>query len=263
VLRAFDVRQSLTVPVWEGRLRPGDALPDPHGRGYTPEQFSVITSMVADVFPDHPGDEVVAVHDHAVYSQCVIRIYDLRGDVVYQVWCDAVLGSCYWMVGARQLVFAGVNGEATWEERGHISVDNAHPCVVFAIQPALGSIWADFLRTKPGTSPLHPLWYKCVFPPEVIGARDFRHELTLTPPYTPRSGRAVYIRIRSRKIWDAAIGWDIDEYGEEIDNSRVVNDNYKRNQELRDDDPDKLPDPNIFRLAPLPPISSGQKTPPD
>jgi len=262
VLRAFDVGRSLTVPVWEGRLRPTDALPDPHGRGYTPEQFSVITCMVADVFPDHPGDEVVAVHDHAVYSQCVVRIYDLRGDVVYQVWCDAVLESCHWMPGARQLVFVGLNGEATWEERGYPGVDDPHARVVFAVQPALSSIWADFLRTEPGTSPLQPLWYRCVFPPEVIGAHG-AWLLTLAPPCLSPPGRAVYIRIRSDKIWDAGVGWDIDEFGNEVPKSRIVADNYKRNQGLPDGHPDKLPDPNVFHLAPLPPISSGQKTPPD
>ncbi len=256
LLRAFDVGDSLEKPVWEGRLDPDAPLPDPHNRGYTPEQFYIRVALVADIFPGNPGDEVVTVYNHQTFSQCIIRIYDLRGEVVYQIWHDAVLPNCYWMADVRQLVFAGLNGQATWEERGYSGIHHPHPCVVFAIRPALRFIATDFLKTDPGNGPLSAAWYKCVFPPEATGGRALDFICSLGPPYLTLPDRSVKFYLRLREDTDIGVGWSIDEFGNEVPNTRIPSDNYNRNQLLADDDPNKLPDPSTFKLRLLPPIVS-------
>jgi len=254
LLRAFDVGHSLEKPVWEGRLDSDASLPDPHNRGYTPEQFCIQVAFVADIFPGNPGDEVVTVYNHHTFSQCIIRIYDLRGDVVYQVWHDAVLPNYYWMADARQLVFAGLNGQATWEERGYSGLHHPHPCVVFAIRPTLRFIANDFLKTEPGSGALSAAWYKCVFPPEATGSGASGFICSLQRPHLTPPDRSVTFYLTLREDIEITVGWSIDEFGNEVPNTRIVGDNYKRNQKLPDGDPDKLPDPNSFYLAPLPPI---------
>ena len=256
LLRAFDVAHSLEDPVWEGRLDPDAPLPDPHDRGYTPEQFYIRVALVADIFPGNPGDEVVAVYNHQTFSQCIIRIYDLRGEVVYQIWHDAVLPNCYWMADVRQLVFAGLNGQATWEERGYSGIHHPHPCVVFAIRPTLRFIATDFLKTDPGNGPLSAAWYKCVFPPEATGRRDLQFICSLWRPYLTPPDRSVKFYLKLREDTDIGVGWSVDEFGNEVPNTRIPGDNYNRNQDLPDGHPDRLPGPGLFHLEPLPPIVS-------
>lgn len=256
LLRAFDVGHSLEDPVWEGRLDPDAPLPDPHNRGYTPEHFCIQVAFVADIFPGNPGDEVVTVYNHHTFSQCIIRIYDLRGEVVYQIWHDAVLPNYYWMADARQLVFAGLNGQATWEERGYPGLHHAHPCVVFAIRPTLRFIATDFLKTESGNGPLSAAWYKCVFPPEATSARALNFICSLQRPYLTPPDRSVTFYLTLREDTEITVGWSVDESGNKIPGTRVPSDNYNRNQELPDGHPDKLLDPNAFELPPLPPIVS-------
>jgi hypothetical protein len=52
----------------------------------------------------------------------------------------------------------------------------------------------------------------------------------------------------------AAVSWTVDELGNEVQDTRVVTDGYKRNQRLPDGDQPKLPDPYMFELGPLPPV---------
>ncbi len=256
LLRAFDVGHSLEDPVWEGRLDPDAPLPDPRNRGYTPEQFCIQVAFVADIFPGNPGNEVVTVYNHHTFSQCIIRIYDLRGEVVYQIWHDAVLPNYYWMADARQLVFAGLNGQATWEERGYSGLYHPHPCVVFAIRPTLRFIATDFLKTESGNGPLSAAWYKCVFPPEATSARALNFICSLQRPYLTPPDRSVTFYLTLREDTEITVGWSVDESGNKIPGTRVPSDNYNRNQELPDGHPDKLLDPNAFELPPLPPIVS-------
>ena len=256
---AFDLESDLKEPRWRGYITDEDVLPELRvKRGFSGHQFDAQVLLVEDVFAEqeHPGPEIVVMHQHSVWSTCVIRIYDLGGSVLYEVWHEGGIRSCYWVKGTRQLVCEGRNGEEHWKNRGHPGVYDPHPQIVFAIRPRVNYIGNDFLPTERADGPPNPVWYKCVFPPEIIGARNARYEFVLMPPSKVRPEQALHFDLRLLGISDASVGWDIDELGEEIPKTRVVTDLYRRNQDLPDNDPNKLPDPNSFHLAPLPPIVS-------
>ncbi|MFH1748121.1 MAG: serine/threonine-protein kinase [Planctomycetota bacterium] len=252
---AFDVESNLRQTSWRGHLTYEDVLPElRETKGVVAHQFGAKVLLVADVFPDRgcPGLEIVVAHQHSPGSACMIRIYDLRGKVLYQVWHDGFVWSCYWMEDAQQLVFAALNSEVPWEERGQQGGFQPHPQVVFAIRPRLGFVGQGFLHTEPGDDLLSPVWYKCLFPSEDVGIEGSRH--VVGRPRTAPPGRAVCLTLEFHRSKVAGVGWDMDEFGEEVPNTRIPNDDYKRNQKLPDGDPDKLPDPYEFKLGPLPPI---------
>ncbi len=263
VLRAFNIEQSLTDAEWEAQLTQEWVVPELLACGYTADQFIAELCAVEDVFPERPGKEIIVTHGHMTYSPRAIRVYDLSGNVLYQVWHDGSLSECYWMERARQLVFLGLNCEVPWEERGHIGIKAPHPTVVFALQLHLDDILQDFLRTEPGESSLHPVWYKCLFPAESFGDPDSGFYAALVSPVFGPLGSSVRLTLTSRLDPQARLGWEIDEFGEEIPDTLGPNYNYRRNQQSPAGDRDNLPDLNSFQLAPLPPISSGQRIPPD
>lgn len=61
----------------------------------------------------------------------------------------------------------------------------------------------------------------------------------------------------------AGVSWIIDETGAEVPGTRVLDDAYRLNQNLPDGDPDKLPDPDDFKLEPFELTAStpGESTP--
>ena len=252
-LCAFDVEGSREVPVWTRRVETKDILPQlRRGRGYTSEQFGIIPSKIADVFPECPGREIVAAYHHTPGSACVIRIYDLAGQVLYQLWQDGGVNPGYWMSDARLLVFVGLNAEEPWDRRGHSEVRGAHPRVLFAVRPKLNFIAEDWLRVTPGDDPLSPVWYCCLMPPKAIDEID---SWNIGPPLPPRDpGRCVRVYLTVDEDLEAAVFWTVDEFGNEIQGTRVETDGYKRNQKLPDGHKDKLPDPKQFQLGPLPPV---------
>lgn len=269
----YDTRVSLDEPEYKVSLCDADPLPDPHRRGYKAREFGPSFAAVADIFPEHPGVELVAAFVRRGYSQCVIRIYDLRGEVLYEIWQDGGVDSCYWMYDAKQLVFTGANAEVDWKDRGYPGLDLAHPWVVFAIRPRYGERVQAFLKTQPGDGPSDPAWYKCLWPPEWAGRGSGGFMFHgLTTPVEADHGRAVGVAV----TWDGRADFDfeVDEHGEEIPGTRVITDAYRRarNAALKvAGDPthgasadtgsagaaeDKLvpPDPALITLHDLPPI---------
>ncbi|MEW6197828.1 MAG: serine/threonine-protein kinase [Planctomycetota bacterium] len=226
-LRFYDTRVSVRDPEWMAKLRDGDPLPDPHGRGYQAREFGAAFAAAVDVFPEHPGVEIIAGFVRLGYSQLVIRIYDLRGDVLYEIWHDGGASSCYWMQDAKQLVFTGANAEVEWENRGYPGLEIAHPWVVFAIRPRYRELVHALLRTQAGDSPCDPAWYKCLWPPEWAGRRSGGFMFyDVTRPVEADPGRAVGVDV----TWDGRGGFsfEVDEHGEEIPGTRVISDEYRR-----------------------------------
>ena len=240
-LVAYDVDRSLTEPAWAKRIEPGDPLPDPHGRGYLPSQFRVTLGAVFNIFPETPEPEVVAVHNVQKFSQSIIRIYDLRGKVQYEVWHDGVLGGCRWMSDAGLLVFCGSNDVRRWDELGYPDFGMARPMVVFAIRPERGSIQHGFLQTTPGNNALSPAWYNCLLPPD-IGL------ILVKPPWKGNPRHSVGVSVEVDEQRNAWCFWDIDKHGDEISDSRGTTDEYKRYKS-------ELPDRNVFKLVPFGPIA--------
>ena len=251
-LCAYDVSRDVNDPLWRRRIEGHDLLRHLRERGYTGNDYGIAWCKIADVFPERTGDEIVVLHKHPPQSSCVIRVYDQNGNVLYHVWHEGTLTGCHWMADAGLLVFIGYNSDADWSERGHPEVEAPYPIVVFGVRPTLNFIAADYLRSVPGEDPLSPAWYQCLHPPNVL---DFVRRWGLAaPPYGRSPGRFVYFKLTiGLTAWDKETGvrWVLDEFGQEVPKSRIVEARYRRDE--------TLPDPEVFKLGPLPPIVSASE----
>jgi hypothetical protein len=185
-------------------------------------------------------------------SQSVIRIYDLSGKLLYQVWHEGMAYSCYWMSDVGLLVFAG---DCHWHchdnEGGQLGLKR-HDFVVFALRPEPGFIaerYLDYLSCQPGDERLDPVWYLRLMP---NNAPNLVRGVTLRRPFT-NPGRRVAFDVRLNNPMLGAIAAVIDELGQEAPVQRIEGDGYKTNRNLPDGHPDKLdlPDPDEFKLVPM------------
>jgi hypothetical protein len=265
-LDAYDADGALERPEWVGRLEEGDipsALKQRTDYSFTPETFGASQVVVADVLGDLPGEsQVVVVHQHVLTTHGAVRVYDLRGTVLYQVWVDCRVYELYWMRGPRLLVLAGHNGEAFWEERGERNARASHPCVVLALRPEHDFRRADYVvqesadwdRADPR---LRPVWYKCVLPAEA-SSRGLGGMLSApNQPWNDREfvdfGMHVHVPVDG-PMADVSIHWVLGKDGEPVAGPNL-GDTYRRNQMLPDGDPRKLP-PIDWHLGDLPPIQA-------
>ena len=199
-----------------------------------------------DIFEQNPGKEIVVWFKHGPRSPGVLRVYDLAGDLLYQVWQDGGAYSLYWMAGAKLIVAAGLDASAYWEQRGGAGLQSNYPKVIFAVQPVrghLGNRWAC-ADTYPVDHTL--CWYKCILP-----AREADHvsKLALSAPVSSEDpGRFVRLNLLVGEGDGQQLSLLIDEFGIEHQHQRVMTDQYRRNRA-------NLPDPDVFRLDDLPPLT--------
>lgn len=252
ILQAFDITRDVYTPTWD-RSRIEDAnLPNPYGRGYTPEMFTFRVGLIADVFTESPGPEVIVTYQHEIYSQAVLRVYNLRGDVLYQVWQDGGIGAVYWMEDPRLLIVLANSGSAYWVDRGYSSVTCHTPQVLFALRLNCGGIYEDLLAEEAGDAPLAPVWIRCILPPEIDG---------ICPSGVGLSD-ACSAGTRTQASLAVALGVDrdfallFDEHGNEVPGARVIGDPCRRALAAAKLDPNlpPVPDPNEVYLGDLPPI---------
>ncbi len=258
-LCAYEFDGDREVPVWSRRIETEDILPQLRKkRDFVGTQFGISYGRIANVFPglDHPGEEVVVIF-HNEFSQRIIRIYDLDGTLLYQVWHEGSVGQPYWMSGARLLVFAGDNALRNWDGRGNLLKDALNPLVVFALRPEPAHINdtnflndPDFLPHVSGDDPESPIWYKYLSQGEKYLTHADSFAPTLVRPTGRDPGRCVGLNLRFKKARAASIGLAIDEFGEDVPASRSLSDAYKVDQ--RSGSP-KLPNPNTIQLKDWPP----------
>jgi serine/threonine protein kinase len=252
-LCGFDVGGDLNRPVWQRRVEaddmPGQLRDDSR---FIAEQFTIQDCWVFDVFPGRRGRELVAVFGHAS-SKRVIRIYDLGGKLLYQVWHDGSLPDCYWMRDAGLLVFSGDCHGPFWDG-DQPKQERFRALVAFAIRPKLGAIEHDYLRWQPTgdpEDPLNPAWYLQL---KLGDAAQDTGKVWLDVPRRPHNpGDTVQWTMQVHPPSDATVWWVIDQHGTEVADSRDWNDTYKGNLSLLDSLRDKLdlPDPNNFKLVPF------------
>ena len=254
-LFAFDAQHDLTDPFWTSRVDAQDVPPALRElRSVTGEDMSFFTAWTFDVFPARPGKEIVAWFTWWYHSQSAIRIYDLRGELLYQVWHDGIVYSGHWLSEPGLLVFAGDAHWPHWDASGNLLGEKMHDFVVFALQPEAGFItteYLDYLSTKPGDERLDPVWYHRLAPDN---APDFVRHIKLQPPRGQYdAGQFVAFDIALTRPAFAYIIGVLDEHGQERIEERTVGDGYKRNQNLPDDNADKikLPEPSEFKLVPM------------
>jgi len=156
---------------WSIDDSPSEFDPPPRISLWETNPYRVEWLSRADVFDDPPGDELIAVHRNADYSPVSIRIYDMRGNVLYEAWHDGELSGLHWIEDQRRLICIGVNSECGLSERGEglpytNIASQSHPLVVFALdinEKTRHRKWVS-PRTLPVTMPA--AWYKCVLPIE-------------------------------------------------------------------------------------------------
>lgn len=227
-LCAFDVL-SPDEPVWSsGDGPPRIVMPPPISK-VEGDRFEVSWAFGADVFPDVPGDEVVAGHTHVLSSPTCIRVYDRHGAVRFQAWHDGHLSSGYWLPKPRLLVCCGVNSETRTQNRvGGDSARSTFPVVVFAVEVALDSLAEEWIRTTDGLGTHVPRWYRCLLPLDHPSLGRMHHTAVLEPPPVDRDPQAwIRLSLHLDRAPSAGIGFILDASGVEDRDARIVNSNYE------------------------------------
>ena len=239
---ALEPGGNLNQPKWVGEIDPESVPESAPDHPYAAADFNGALLCVEDVFPTHPGLEIVASHSFYPYSQTALRVYGLDGTVLYQIWHDGPIQHGYWMSGPRTLVIWSSNATLPMEQRGGPKLQRAHPIVLFAVRPDLGMIGNEFISTHPGPSPPDALWYSCLCPLEL---QDSIYLFSFAPPPAwLDSTEHATLSFCVDKEHSASIWWTIDQHGVEVPGSRDWSDQYKRKLYA-------LPTPKIFALRPF------------
>ena len=254
VLCLYDVAGDLEVPYRILKLDDESVPQSLLDKGRAADSFAVHGGMIEDFFPDaeHPGDEIL-VYYSCTYSQRAIRIYDTRGELLYQVWHDGAVGMPYWMSGVGQLAFVGdyAGADLYLDQLGIKFIVDAgvtrYPSVVFAIQPEAGSIEKRFLDlgAHPGVDdPLAPAWYAFLLPPRV---KDMRMVGIGAPslPHDPHARVGVLIQHGDSPILAVCVVLGSD--GRPVPGSSPITPDSYRSRRLRD--PESLPDPESIAFG--------------
>ena len=234
-----------------------------------PEPISVVEGgmfglgpvLIEDIFPDIPGNEIVTIHGHTVYSPNLIRIYDLSGRILYQVWHDGQISQCLWIRETGTLVLTGLNSENNWNGRGYSTlVEPRYPMIVLGIHPEVGQVHDEWIHTPGGLGTIEPAFYKCVLPlPQLQNLATHNgiyvtigRNVLLSKPET-----GLFAAVLSGAEQIGLVQFVLDSNGNQLELQETLA--YKR---LRREHQD-LPDPSEFYLGDLPPLLIDPRHPDD
>ncbi len=151
------------VPAGSGRLGPFSA------DGSFGFVFGDLGNFIDD--RESAGDEILACFAHTPGSIACIRIYDGAGRRLREFWHDGQFSTWHWSDSRRMLVLAGVDGSATWSERGFPEGGRAFPIVVLGVEPNSFDSrprWLEGLSTPDGAAiERGAAWSRCLLPPSV------------------------------------------------------------------------------------------------
>lgn len=165
--------EALDRPIWETRrdepkTQPG--LPLAWNLTVEPTGFDAHKFMIDDIFPEQPGNEIVAIHESDGSSPNAIRVYSLSGNVLYEAWHLGYIARFFWWEDQGLLVCAGDrHGRPDVQRFGYSS--ERWPRVIYAIRPQIGvrtgwlneSGWPPDWRTEDyDDDPV--VWYKALNP---------------------------------------------------------------------------------------------------
>lgn len=187
----------LDSPIWQTSPSVPKTLPPlPAAWGVSMEDrpFGVSRFQLADVFPESPGDEIIVVQEQDGTSPNAIRIFDLKGTLLFETWHLGHIMSVFWWDEAHLLICSGDrHGRKDIEEHGYPDPP-PYPRVVFAIRPIMGmhTGWINELAWQPewqGTRTQETkqvvVWYETLTP--LAYAKDFGPR-RLSTPVTTLSG---------------------------------------------------------------------------
>ena len=170
---------------------------------------------------------------------------------MYRTWHDGVLNSCYWMADARLLVFAGVNSECPWTQRGVEGIDIDDARVIFAVRPVSKQDCDEYLDTEAGATPCSPVWYKCFTPLATMADFATVFECNMKRPYNAELSRFVELKLTQCANPKVSLGFIIDAAGDEVPNSRIPTQSTFKPDPVRSRP--LYPDPNAIKLIHMPP----------
>ncbi len=224
-LTAWSWRGACDQELWKGELALSDIpqrLLDRTDDSFVPERFRVCGLVLADVFPAEQdsrcaGEEIITWHQH-LRTHAALRIYNARGEVLYQVWLEMVITDIHWAAtrgdGARLseplLIVSGVYGPKTLYQLLGEPTSN-HPAVVVALRPKLDLREPEYATPDaPGALRMH--WMKYVNP-----TRGDRRSVTLFPLHLGAPATAAFgVSTDSARVdgFDSAgVGVYLDETG--------------------------------------------------
>ncbi len=227
----YDVDEPMETPIAIWNVKDADMPKWLLDMGRTSDLMAPTRIEVEDVFADSPGPEAIVVFQLGPWSQCALRIYNLAGDLLYEVWHDGNITDVYWMSGPGVLVLAGLNAEAYWNQRGHPEVKFPHARVVFAIRPQIGQIANTWISPATAERAGALPWYRCMLPPEVS---DHGAQIELSASRgSLDEADFCSVSIRFDNDSGPVVSWTIDGDGNEVPNTRVPSDPFRHDARLQ------------------------------
>jgi len=183
--------------LWSSGVGPeGFRIPPFPSFGSIEPTFTKIDCIVADdVFQESPGQEIVAILNHSRYGIGVVRIYSLKGDVLYEAWHRGHFRSVQWLRGPGLLGMLGWNSEVLWKCRGQPRVESQSPIIVAALRPTFGAS-EGWITTPSVPGQCAPVWYRCLLPPDV-STDDNAKSLLISASVQPEYPGDQYFRINA------------------------------------------------------------------
>lgn len=201
--------------------------------------FRVRTAVLADVFPDCPGEEIIVVHAHFRWSPQAIRIYASNGDVLFQAWHYGAVKTPFWWAEESLLVLPGLDGGTRWADLGIPDAKNRCPTVLFALRPVRRERNSSFINGKDSRSQSTVAWYRYLLPPPT---RRAIHPAGVGRAPDQSEGEGVELLVGISAAEGAPkVGLTVDKSGEVVAGSQFANDDYADDQ--------SLPNVQTFRLV--------------
>ena len=241
---AFDIHGDLDTPVWTDRitdeLQPLVYQTD----GISPDGFGVAWARMMDVFPDE-GDELVVSFTFAPKSAGIVRIYNLEGEILYQLCHDGGIHDVAWHEPSGTLLLSGLNSEVLWNTVIP-GADYHHAYVLFAVKPERGNKWTKW-TTPTGRGHTSDLrWYYAL--PPVLWDRLSDEPRRVDNHAGEDADRFVRFGIEIES--QSGLSYLLDVDGTEIPDGRYVNDEWRLNKDA--------PPLATLDLIQLPTIDLGQ-----
>ncbi len=145
---------------------------DEQGQGQTDkdadrEMFNVTHLVVADVFEDVPGDEIIAAWAHMQGYMGSLCIYNRSGEVLYQRWHKGHFAAIVWDTKQRQIICAGYRNDLLRDEPEYAGVvlsDKHNVRVLFALKPNRSHEQGSVIWSREHGCSSGVQWYRCCVP---------------------------------------------------------------------------------------------------
>jgi predicted Ser/Thr protein kinase len=154
-------------------------------------QFLPSICKLLDLFPDHPGPEVLICTKFHPYSQTAIRIFSLSGELLYEVWHDGAIKGVSLGASPGTLECVSWYSWLRWDERGKGLHPQSSQAVHFRLTPREGHIANEnYIVVDDQLVDSTVEHYEWLGPPKVVGKLD-HYEISLNWVHFAREGRSV------------------------------------------------------------------------